>query len=285
MARDGGGTSGALQARIQRYYGGRGRILEVCGTARPGAFLFVIDAMERGRLVRTLGTIGRSGALLEQSAMDLERPDRLVFAYERAMLLALALVEEPRSVLLLGLGGGAMVRHLAAHVPEAAVTVVDRDPQVIALARRHFHLRRAVTVADAFELVADARAAHDVVMVDLYDAAGVASFADSFWEDCRAALRPGGAIAINWAGSLQGGLPREPIERAMARLPGSFLLIVGGVRPNVVLLGPTAPSFRTPDLAARLSHFAARHKLPREDRDILHRCEVRASLSRRPRKR
>jgi predicted O-methyltransferase YrrM len=285
MARDGSAATGALQARIQRYYGGRGRILEICGTARPGAFLFVIDAMERGRLIRTLGTIGRSGALLEQSAMDLERPDRLVFAYERAMLLSLALAPDPRSVLLLGLGGGAMVRHLAAHVPEAALTVVDRDPQVIALARRHFHLRRAVTQADALEFVADAQGEYDVVMVDLYDASGVLSFDERFWEDCRAALRPGGAIAVNWAGSLQGGLPREPIDRAMAALPGAFLLVVGGVRPNVVLLASTDASFQTPDLAARLRNFGVRQKLPREDRDILRRCEVRANLSRRPRKR
>ncbi len=285
MAREGGAGSGALRARIQRYYAGRARILEVSGTSRPGAFLFVIDAPERGRLIRTLGTIGRDGALLEQSAMDLERPERLVFAYDRAMLLALALVAEPKSLLLLGLGGGAMCRHLAAYVPRAAVTVVERDPRVIALARRYFHLRREVVEADAIERVADARGAFDVVMVDLYDASGATPLDTGFWEDCRAALKPGGAIAVNWAGSLQGGLPREQIEQALAALPGSFLLIVGGERPNVVLLGPTDPGFRIPDLAARLRVFAARHKLPREDREVLRRCEVRAALSRRPRKR
>lgn len=242
-----------------------------------GAFLFVIDAMQRSRLVRTLGTIGRGGgSVMEQSAMDLERPERLVFAYERAMLLAPALVAKPAAMLLLGLGGGAMCRHLAAYLPDAAVSIVERDSHVTALAREFFHLRRDVIAGDALDVVAEARRAFDVVMVDLYDAAGGTPLEDGFWRDCRAALRPGGALAINWAGSLQGGLPRARIERAMAALPGSFLVVERGPRPNIIQLVPTAREFRLPDLAARLRDFAGRYGLPREDRAILQRATVTA---------
>ena len=277
MSPDGGVSPQALRARIHRYYGGDCRIRAVRSTARPGAFLFVLDAVQRGRLVRTLGTIGRGGgSVMEHSALDLGRPERLVFNYEREMLVALAVVARPMSALLLGLGGGAMCRHLAAFLPELRLTVVERDPEVIALARQFFHLEREVLRADAVEVVADARRAFDVVMVDLYDAAGASPLEDSFWADCRAALRPGGAIAVNWAGSLQGGLPRAEIEHAMASLPGSFLLIERGPRPNLVQIAPGDPAFRLPGLATRFRAFAARHKLPREDRNVLQRAEVTA---------
>lgn len=277
MSPDGSAAPEALRARIQRYYGGDCRILAVRRAGRPGAFLFVIDAMQRSRLVRTLGTIGRGGgSVMEHSALDLARPERLVFNYEREMLVSLALVPEPKAVLLLGLGGGAMCRHLAAFLPGLRVTVVERDPEVIALARQFFQLEREVLRADAVDVVADARRAFDIVMVDLYDAAGASPLEESFWEDCRGALKPGGAIAVNWAGSLQGGLPREQIKRAMASLPGSFLVIERGLRPNLVQIAPAEPAFRLPGLAARMREFAGRHKLPREDRDVLLRAEVTA---------
>src|SRR5271167_2490705 len=98
--------------------------------------------------------------------MDLLRPERLVYGYERMMLVAFALVREPRSALLLGLGGGAMCRHLDAYVPDCAITVVERDPVVRALAKRHFHVTRPVIIDDAASVVIRERGAHDVVLVD-----------------------------------------------------------------------------------------------------------------------
>lgn len=264
----------ALRALIQRYYGGDCRIIAVRRAGRTGAFLFVIDAMQRGHLVRTLGTIGRGGAVMEHSAMDMMRPERLVFAYERAMLAALALVDRPRDVLLLGLGGGAMWRHLDAYLPAARVRAVERDPEVERLAREFFRFERTVVRGDAVDVVADARGECDIVMVDLYDAAGSTPLDDEFWRDCAASLRPGGALAINWAGSRQGGLPRERIERAMALLPGSFLVFERGPRPNLVQLVPTEPSFGLPGFASRWRDVAVRLGLPREDRDALLRVEI-----------
>ena len=138
----------ALRELIGRYYGDDCRILAVRRSG-AGAFVFVVEATLRGRLLRLLGTVGRSRELMEHSAMDLGAPERLVFPYERLMLAALALVAEPRAILLLGLGGGAMLRHLGAYLPDAAVTVVERDAGVIAFAREYFYIKRKIVRADA----------------------------------------------------------------------------------------------------------------------------------------
>lgn len=277
MSADDSIGSKPLRELIRRYYGDECRILAVRRSG-AGAFVFVVEATLRGRHLRLLGTVGRSRELMEHSAMDLGAPERLVFPYERLMLAAAAIVAEPRSILLLGLGGGAMLRHLDAYLPDAAVTAVERDAAVIAFAREFFHIRRKIVRADAEDVVADGRGAYDVVMVDLYDAGGGAALGERFWQDCAASLRPGGCIAVNWAGGWTGadidGTPRQRIARVMPQLAGSILIAERGPRGNIVQLAPTAPAFRVTSLGPQLRAFAARHGLPREDRDILQRCDV-----------
>jgi spermidine synthase len=263
-----------MRERIKEHCGRSAEILTLRRAPKFGATLFVADCMRYGRLVRMLGSIDRTGRVMEQSAMDLLRPERLVFAYERLMLAAFALVPEPRSALLLGLGGGAMVRHLAAYLPECEITVVEREPVVRSIARRYFHATRSVVLADAGEVVAAARRAFDVVLVDLYDAGGAAETKKRFWKDCLRALRPGGALGINWA-EFVGASRMQTEARAIASAIGRSLFLAERVsRPNVVQLVPTERGFSMAQFSARLKRFAETCNLPREDRDILRRNDV-----------
>ena len=263
-----------MRERIKEHCGRSAEILTLRRAPKFGATLFVADCMRHGRLVRMLGSIDRTGRVMEQSAMDLLRPERLVFAYERLMLAAFALVPEPRSALLLGLGGGAMVRHLAAYLPECEITVVEREPVVRSIARRYFHSTRSVVMADAGEVVAAARRAFDVVLVDLYDAGGAAETKKRFWRDCLRALRPGGALGINWA-EFVGASRMQTEARAIASAIGRSLFLAERVsRPNVVQLVPTERGFSMAQFPARLKRFAETCNLPREDRDILRRNDV-----------
>jgi spermidine synthase len=206
--------------------------------------------------------------------MDLLRPERLVFGYERLMMAAFALAREPRSALLLGLGGGAMLRHLAAYLPGCEITVVEREPVVQSIARRYFHVTRSVVMADAAEVVAAARRAFDVVLVDLYDAGGAAETKTRFWKDCLRALRPGGALGINWA-EFVGASRMQTDARAIAAAIGRSLFIAERVsRPNVVQLVPTERRFSLAEFPARLKRLGETRNLPREDREILRRNDV-----------
>ena len=278
MEADRGRRADPVREMIRQYYGEECRILTVRRSGGTRAFLFVVDAMYRGRQLRTLGTVGRMNEVMEHSAMDLLSPERLVFPYERLMLMSLAIAETPGRALLLGLGGGAMIRHLATHFPDLDVDVVERDRGVIALAREHFHIDRPVTRADGTVVVADAAGEYDVVMVDLYDASGAAPLEPEFWQDCIAALRPGGCLAVNWAGGWTGGemgTAWQKVGRVAPRLERSFFVVERGPRGNIVQFVPASPGFRAASLEARWLAYSSRHALPREDRDILQRCEVR----------
>jgi SAM-dependent methyltransferase len=263
-----------LRQQLLDHYGTGSRLRALKRAPGFGANLYVVDIMRRTRPLRVLGCIDRKGTLIEQSAMDRLRPDRLAFGYERLMLLAFALVPEPKTALLLGLGGGAMLRHLSAYVPECAVTVVERDPIVRAFARRFFHIKRPIVMADAEHVVAESRGKFDVVLVDCYDSRGATAGDRRFWRACLRALKPDGCIAANWADFAGAAKAEGAASRLAAAAERTFFVSEPIQEPNVVQYAPTLRGFRRSQLSTRLRRFAADHDLPREDRDILKRCRL-----------
>lgn len=266
-----------LRDQIMDYYGGDCTIVTLRRGGGAGASLFVVDWTQRNRLLRTLGAVGRRG-VIEHSGMDLLHPERLIFVYDRMMLVAMSLVREARSALLLGLGGGGMCRHLASFFPDCALTVVERDAQTLDLARRYFHIDCPVELADAEQIVGRSPGAYDVVMVDLYDAGGLTVAENGFWDDCRAALRPGGCLAINWAGFLDRAPLRDEIAEVRRKVGPSIFVTERTARPNMVQFAGDAADRDIAGLAANLGRFGQERRLPREDRTVLQKCDVARSF-------
>lgn len=138
-----------------------------------------------------------------QSRMSRWAPDRLVVDYTRTMLGALALVPAPQRIAMVGLGGGSQAKFLHRHLPGATLEAIEINPAVIAL-RRQFRIpdddvRFRVVHADAAEWMKAQGGAIDLLLVDGYDTSGIpaALSTQRFYNDCRAALRPGGVAAFN----------------------------------------------------------------------------------------
>jgi len=267
-----------LRRRLTEFYGETCRIVAIRRTPFFPSELYIVDVMVGARLTRLMGAVGEGGELTEQSGMDLLHPERLLFLYERLMLLAFALVPNPRTALLLGLGGGAMCRHLQAYLPNCAVDVVEHDEGVIELARRYFHITQPVISGDAEEVVAKAPGPYDLVLVDLYDGSGAARVAPLFWRDCASALAPGGCLAVNWAEFLDTGFATEEAARVSEVFGRSFFIGTRDPRDNVVQIAPTDPGFALSRLASSVERFAATYGLPREDREVLKRSTLRAAF-------
>lgn len=147
-----------------------------------------------------------------QSCMRIKEPDALELIYTRKMMAFLLFHTNPRSLLLLGLGGGSLAKFCHRHLPLAKIAAVEISPQVIAF-RGLFHLppddaRFRVIEADAAEYLAAAcalrekRERHDVIMIDAFDRHGLASSISTpeFYEDVRSALLPRGVLVANLAG-------------------------------------------------------------------------------------
>lgn len=271
---------------IQEYFGAAARIRVLRETAAFGAPLFVVDYDRGMRHYRTLGSFGpvfgaASGPedqVTEQSSMDLLYPAQLVFHYERLMSLSFAMCEQPKTALLLGIGGAAMWRFMRAYLPECAPTLVDNDEQVVAIARRWFHLSQKVVIDDAARLLATDTARYDVIHVDLYNATGAAAFDTAFWGRCIDRLAPGGCLATNWADFVTNAKVRPmaeaQVEIARARGRECFFVTRRGFRDNLVQYLPTDDVYGRDNLIDALERFAATRRLPDRGRGILENCLI-----------
>jgi spermidine synthase len=164
-----------------------------------------------------------------QSAMRLDDPCALEFAYTRKMMGFLLFTHEPREILVLGLGGGSLVKYCHRHLCAARIVVVEIDPDVVAF-RDEFRVppddeRLSVLVDDAAAYVARSPRAADVILMDAFDREGFApSVASSdFYADAREALTRRGVLVVNLVGA-----PRERVahlERIRATFDDNVILV------------------------------------------------------------
>lgn len=156
---------------------------------------FVLQDGETRSLHFTIGEL--------QSSMRLDRPDELQVDYTRTMMGFLLLQPRPRSVAMIGLGGGSLLKFCHRHLPSARITVVENNPGVIAL-RGEFGIpdddaRLAVLVDDGAAFVGTVAGAIDVLLVDGFDSTGQPEqlCSQAFYDHCFEALAPGGVLVVN----------------------------------------------------------------------------------------
>jgi spermidine synthase len=145
-------------------------------------------------------------ASARQSCVDLADRPRLVFEYLQMMVGALYLAPAPRSVLVIGLGGGTLVDALQRTLPDAAIDAVELDPAVVRVAKDYFGFRPGpdtrVQEEDGRVFVKRALRAgrrYDLVMLDAYDHEYIPEhmLTREFLEEVKGILAPQGVLAAN----------------------------------------------------------------------------------------
>ena len=141
-----------------------------------------------------------------QGAMRLTRPDAIELEYVQMMMMWMLFLPNPRRIVQLGLGSAALTKFSHLRFPQARVTAVELNPNVIAICRDYFGLppndaRLDVREMDALDFVMDA-ANHgtvDVLQADLYDeqARGPVLDTPEFYQACADCLGPDGVMTAN----------------------------------------------------------------------------------------
>ncbi|MDP4847210.1 MAG: methyltransferase domain-containing protein [Akkermansiaceae bacterium] len=111
----------------------------------------------------------------------------------------------PKSILMLGVAGGTALRTLRHLLPEAELTGVDLDSELIELAKEEMSLSETearIEIADAYAWMKSNRRKFDVIIDDLYLAGDEDVFradeCDSDWLSLvQKSLAPGGILALN----------------------------------------------------------------------------------------
>jgi len=143
---------------------------------------------------------------LMQSEMSLKAPNDLAIRYTQKMMAFLLFQPRPKRIVLIGLGGGSLIKFCYTRLPGTQLTAIELDPEVIAF-RDSFLLppddaRLQVLQADGAEYLEKTEKGIDVLLVDAFDKTGFApSLANrEFFENAFAKLSGNGVLVINLAG-------------------------------------------------------------------------------------
>ena len=143
---------------------------------------------------------------LMQSEMSLKAPHDLAIRYTQKMMAFLLFQPRPKRIVLIGLGGGSLIKFCYQRMPGTQLTAVELDPNVIAF-RDTFLLppdddRLQVLEADGAEFLESTEKGIDALLVDAFDKTGFApSLANrEFFDNAWAKLSGNGVLVINLAG-------------------------------------------------------------------------------------
>jgi len=141
-----------------------------------------------------------------QGAMRIAKPDNIELEYVQMMMMWLLFNDQPQHIVQLGLGSAALTKFCYRRLPQARVTAIELNPNVIAMCESQFALppndaRLNVREMNAMDFVLDPanRNTVDVLQVDLYDeeARGPVLDSQEFYEGCADVLRDGGMMTTN----------------------------------------------------------------------------------------
>ena len=177
-----------------------------------------------------------------QSAMRIAAPNELELSYTRSMMGFLLFNDKPKSVLMVGLGGGSVAKYVYHRMPWTQVRVIELNDRVLTIARRYFNVpeedqRFEVILGDGAEFVSRPKVCADLIMVDGYDGESLVEALSTldFYRDCHDRLNRGGMLVVNlWGGDRQF---HDTLKRIEEAFPEGTLCLPAEKPGNVIVFG------------------------------------------------
>ncbi|MBN2507378.1 MAG: fused MFS/spermidine synthase [Verrucomicrobia bacterium] len=222
-----------------------------------------IVVTEDGGGLRTL-RFGKNGP--RQSVVKVGDPDHLELAYAQAMQVALALVQEPARILVVGLGGGTLPMFLRRHCPQAAIDAVEIDPDVVEVARTFFGFqedaRLRAHVADGRAFIEQCARPYDLMVLDAFGADSIpyALATREFLEAVRRVLTPRGVAAGNLWGPESNALYDSMVRTYQNVFASLYILNVPGTGNQILFAFPRRQNVRRKVLAREAQALARRER-------------------------
>lgn len=203
-----------------------------------------------------------------QSSMCLADPYETDIEYVGYMHLTLAVAPHAARALMIGLGGGSIIKRMWRDYPWLSIDTVELDPEVVDVARTFFALpedneRLRVIVGDGRTHIERTAETYDIVMIDAFDDDCIPRplTTEEFLRAVRGRLSPEGVVAYNVIGALSGptSRPLRALYRTIANVwRRVWLFTVSSLEPdgispaNIVILASDAP-LTDEDLLARIA--------------------------------
>lgn len=204
-----------------------------------------------------------------QGAMRLDRPDAIELEYVQMMTMWLLFKQQPKRIVQLGLGSAALTKFAYRRFPDASITAIELNPNVIAICGAQFALpandaRLDVREMNALDFVLDAANHHsvDVLQVDLYDeeARGPVLDTPEFYQACFDCLTDDGVMVTNVFGEFDN---YDKNLRAMELVFDAVVWVPDAEDENIVVLAfKNSPVIDFSDLYERAGAIKKQFNLP-----------------------
>jgi len=141
-----------------------------------------------------------------QTCLDLNKPDELVFSYTKMSFAGLLLKPDPESILVAGLGGGTIPTVLSQLFPDATIDVVEIDQAVVNVAEEFFYFsdtdNMTTTVRDARVFVKRAGLQgkkYDYIVLDAFTGDYIPEhlLTQEFLEEVKQIMTPDAVLVAN----------------------------------------------------------------------------------------
>ena len=138
-----------------------------------------------------------------QSDINMQEKHALLPTYLKVMIKALAFSSSAKRVLILGLGGGALVHYFQHYHPNMQLTVIEKETDVIECAKRFFEVnekqgRLSLKKGDAFDSLTQHDDKYDLIFIDVFSLNQLPPHSfDAFYEACYRKLSINGSLAVN----------------------------------------------------------------------------------------
>jgi spermidine synthase len=224
--------------------------------------------------MRSMNFVRDNGEEHIQSVLNTKRPYELITNYSRVMFASYLFMPQPKRVLIVGLGGGAMVHFFEHYDPNVKVDAVEIDPKVVELADKYFDVRTQKNVKiitdDAFKYfqenkTGENKTRYDVIYMDAFlkpsedtDATGqpLRLKTTEFYKGLRDQLTPDGIVVIN-LNVFEG--TKDDVATVRAAYPQMYTF--RATSPNLIVVGTWEKSKTSPaDLRARAKALDQRFK-------------------------
>jgi spermidine synthase len=204
-----------------------------------------------------------------QGAMRLSKPDNIELEYVQMMMMWMLFLPQPGHIVQLGLGSAALTKFSYRRFPEARVTAIELNPNVIAICEALFGLppndsRLQVKEMNAMDWVSDPanRNSVDVLQVDLYDEEARGPVLDSpeFYQACSDCLTADGIMTTNVFGEISN---YDKNLSAMAEVFDAVVWLPEVHDANIVVLAfKNSPSLDFSELYKRAAVIRKQLNLP-----------------------
>ncbi len=139
-----------------------------------------------------------------QGGISIDAPDKLLFEFTQIGFVSLAFMDQdPKDVLFVGLGAGAMPKYFTRRYPDAVIDIAEIDPDMLAVAQKFFffreHDRMKAHIDDGRLFVKRSRKKYDWIVLDAYQNDYIPFHLTTleFLAEVKSRLKPDGIVAAN----------------------------------------------------------------------------------------